>query len=146
MMRKLEVHMIFIELLEVEAEIGEQHDQQEEILKLLHTAANDFMVAFMDGNTDNKLEIIRCGAIGIFLKQEGRARGVSRVLASIYKNSAGLVRDVPKSILIDFASHIQEWGVHLKNLFFFSGLSAVLRSLLNCTSCQKGMRSRGDSE
>ncbi|GMH59256.1 hypothetical protein TrRE_jg3548 [Triparma retinervis] len=119
MMRKLEVHMIFIELLEVEAEIGEQHDQQEEILKLLHTAANDFMVAFMDGNTDNKLEIIRCGAIGIFLKQVGRARGVSRVLASIYKNSAGLVRDVPKSILIDFASHIQEWGVHLKNLFFY---------------------------
>jgi len=119
MMRKLEVHMIFIELLEVEAEVGESQEEQEQILKLLHAAANDFMVAFMDENTENKLEIIRCGAIDIFLKQVGKARGVSRVLASIYKNSASLVRDVPKSILVDFATHIQHWGVHLKNLFFY---------------------------
>lgn len=119
MMRKLEVHMIFIELLEVEAEVGDTNGQQDALLKLLQTAANDFMVAFMDDNTENKLEVIRCGAIGIFLKHVGKARGVSRVLASIYKNSAGLVRDVPKSILIDFASHIQNWGVDLRNLFFY---------------------------
>jgi len=118
MMRKLEVHMVFIELLEIKDDHADDYGQTI-ILKKLQSAGNDFLTAFMEGNVNNKLEIIRTGAIQTFLSHVGKGRGISRVLASIFKDSGRLVRDVPRSILLDFASHIQAWEHNLRNLFFY---------------------------
>ncbi|GMH65952.1 hypothetical protein TrST_g8005 [Triparma strigata] len=119
MMRKLEVHMVFVELLEIREEFDSDDIGCSIMLKKLQSAGNDFLTAFMDDNEGNKLEVIRTGAIQTFLSHVGKGRGVSRVLASIYKDSPRLVRDVPKSIVVDFATHIHAWREELRNLFFY---------------------------
>ncbi|GMH46928.1 hypothetical protein TrLO_g2543 [Triparma laevis f. longispina] len=119
MMRKLEVHMVFVELLEIKEEYDSDDIGCSIMLKKLQSAGNDFLTAFMDDNVGNKLEVIRTGAVSTFLSHVGKGRGVSRVLASIFKDSPRLVRDVPRTIITDFATHIQAWREDLRNLFFY---------------------------
>ena len=59
------------------------------------------------------------GSLEGIMSQVAKGCGVSSVLSSIYKDNAFLVRDIPKSLVADFAGCIQKYGVRLYNLFFY---------------------------
>jgi hypothetical protein len=121
MMRKLEVHMLLMEVLELKPAQGQNDSRtfQEQTLKELQSAVSDFFTAFMLEHPSNKLAVMEGGGLKSIMALVAKGCGVSRVLESVFKDNASLVRDVPLKLVADFAGCIQEHGVHLYNLFFY---------------------------
>jgi len=127
---KLEVHLLAIEILEMKI----KQNRRTKIgmgycLRKIQRAASRFICGFIDGNLMCKKDILKTGSVANFMSLIGCGVGISKVLTSIYSENASVARDVPKTLLIDFAASIlrRRDNFDLSNLFRYM---SFFRSLL----------------